>query len=93
MNAEEPEINNLNGKSSYMFKGKAKPRTFENKKPWYEDKQKKEQSKELRYDMKKLDCWHCGKTGHVKAKCYRYLKSKGENIASPREPATHGINV
>ena len=92
MNAEEPEINNLNGKTSYMYsKGQSKPRTFESK-PWYED-EVKEQSRKVDYkNTKKIDCWYCGKTGHVKAKCYRYLaqRSKGEKIASPREPETHG---
>ena len=90
MNSEEPEINNLNDKSSYKFKGKGKPRTFE-KKSWTEYKDK-EQSKSAQNNYeKKSDCWYCGKTGHYRANCYRYLRNKGEKIASPREPETNGI--
>ena len=90
MNAEEPEINNLNHKSGYGFKGKGKPRTFE-KKPWYEDKEKEQSNSAQKKYEKKMDCWYCGKTGHYKANCYRFLRSKGEKISSPRETKTNGI--
>ena len=88
MNAEEPEINNLNHKSGYRFKGKGKPRTF-GKKPWYEDKEKEQSNSAQKKYEKKMDCWYCGKTGHYKANCYRFLRSKGEKIASPRETKTN----
>ena len=89
MNAEEPEINNLNHKSAYRYKGENKPRTFE-KKPWYENKEKGQSNGAQKKYQKKMDCWHCGKTGHYKSQCYKWIQSKGEKIASPREPQTHG---
>ena len=89
MNAEEPEINNLNHKSAYRYKGENKPKTFE-KKPWYENKEKEQSNSAQKKYQKRMDCWHCGKTGHYKNQCYKWIQSKGDKVASPREPQTHG---
>ena len=90
LSAEEPVVAYVNDKSTY------KPQKFaQKKKAWYEDdtsKSNQEKNNDVKkYDNKtKITCWHCGKPGHKKPQCFKYIRKLREEENKGRETKTRG---
>ena len=90
LSAEEPVVAYVNEKSTYKSQKFA-----QKKKAWYEDDTSKS-NQEKNNDVKKYDnktkivCWHCGKPGHKKPQCFKYIRKLREEEDKGRETKTRG---
>ena len=90
LSAEEPVVAYVNDKSTYKSQKFA-----QKKKAWYEDdtsKSNQEKNNDVKkYDNKtKITCWHCGKPGHKKPQCFKYIRKLREEENKGRETKTRG---